>query len=263
MVMKYATIRQLIICGAALLTNFTFATASTVSSSLPKMHTIFSTECNAYFDWQSLGLRYSHEKVKQLGPLTRLMACDKTPAPGTHIVPDTHVHPNYAIHPRTKDAYSPYNKPYSIMHWLQHAKPTADYIVVLDADMIFRKSITTAMLGVEKGRPISAHYGYLVGVFHENYMKVKERVANVDKAQQVGGFTVMHREDLERVAPRWLYWTEEVRRDPHSWANTGDIFNSNGKSGPPWLSEMYGYVFACAEVGLNFKVSNDVMLCMC
>ena len=183
------------------MTNFTFATASTVSSSLPKMHTIFSTECNAYFDWQSLGLRYSHEKVKQLGPLTRLMACDKTPAPGTHIVPDTHVHPNYAIHPRTKDAYSPYNKPYSIMHWLQHAKPTADYIVVLDADMIFRKSITTAMLGVEKGRPISAHYGYLVGVFHENYMKVKERVANVDKAQQVGGFTVMHREDLERVAP--------------------------------------------------------------
>ena len=156
--MKYAVIRQLIICGAALLTK-TLATASTVSSSLPKMHTIFSTECNAYFDWQSLGLRYSHEKVKQLGPLTRLMACDKIPAPGTHIVPDTHVHPNYAIHPRTKDAYSPYNKPYSIMHWLQHAKPTADYIVVLDADMIFRKSITAAMIPKEALTIQSTHNG--------------------------------------------------------------------------------------------------------
>ena len=46
---------------------------------------------------------------------TRLMACDKNPPPGVHIVPDTHVHPNYAVHPRTKDSYSPYNKPYSII----------------------------------------------------------------------------------------------------------------------------------------------------
>ena len=227
---------------------------------LPTLHTVFSTECNPYFDWQSLGLMYSHRKVQQMGGFTRLMACDKNPPPGVHIVPDTHVHPNYAVHPRTKDSYSPYNKPYSIMHWLLHVKPTADYIVVLDADMVFRKAITAAMLGVEKGRPVSAHYGYLIGIFKENFMKVKERVPNVDKAQQVGGFTVMHREDLEQVAPRWLYWTEEVRQDPQSWSNTGDIFNANGKSGPPWISEMYGYVFACAEVGVNFKVSNNVML---
>jgi len=227
---------------------------------VPTLHTVFSTECNSYFDWQSLGLMYSHRKVQQMGGFTRLMACDKNPPPGVHIVPDTHVHPNYAVHPRTKDSYAPYNKPYSIKHWLLNVKPTANYIIVLDADMVFRKAITAAMLGVEKGRPVSAHYGYLIGVFKENLMKVKERVPNVDKAQQVGGFTVMHREDLEQVAPRWLYWTEEVRQDPQSWSNTGDIFNANGKSGPPWISEMYGYVFACAEVGLNFKVSNNVML---
>ena len=229
------------------------------SDSAPTMHTIFSTECNAYFDWQSLGLMHSHRAVGQKGGFTRLMACDEQP-PGVHIVPDTHVHPNYAVHPRTKDRYAPYNKPFSIMHWLEHAKPTADFIIVLDADMIFRTAMTAAMLGVERGRPISAHYGYLVGVFRQNLMKVKARVPNVENAQQVGGFTVMHREDLERVAPRWLYWTEEVRQDPDSWANTGDIFNGNGKNGPPWISEMYGYVFACAEARVDFKVSNDVML---
>ncbi len=230
------------------------------SDSAPTMHTIFSTECNAYFDWQSLGLMHSHRAVGQKGGFTRLMACDEQPPPGVHIVPDTHVHPNYAVHPRTKDRYAPYNKPFSIMHWLEHAKPTADFIIVLDADMIFRTAMTAAMLGVERGRPISAHYGYLVGVFRQNHMKVKARVPNVENAQQVGGFTVMHREDLERVAPRWLYWTEEVRQDPDSWANTGDIFNGNGKNGPPWISEMYGYVFACAEAKVDFKVSNDVML---
>ena len=68
----------------------------------PTLHTIFSTECNIYFDWQSLGLLYSWRKVGQKGKFTRLMACNKSPPPGMDVVPDTHVHPNYAVHPRTK-----------------------------------------------------------------------------------------------------------------------------------------------------------------
>ena len=93
--------------------------------------------------------------------------------------------------------------------------------------------------------------------------QVKERVKNVEKAQQVGGFSVMHIEDLRQVAPLWLKWTEEVRADPESWGNTGDIFNANGKAGPPWIAEMYGYVFACAEVGLDFKARAIPMRCRC
>lgn len=31
---------------------------------------------------------------------------------------------------------------------------------------------------------------------------------------QVGGFFYMHREDLKRVAPLWLQYTEDVREDP-------------------------------------------------
>jgi hypothetical protein len=172
----------------------------------------------------------------------------------TGVEGDTHVHPNWAVHPVSGDRYSPYNKPASIVHWLEHARPTAEYVIILDADMIIRTPMTAELVGVERGRPVSAHYGYLVGIFPENYMKVKERVKNVEKAQQVGGFSVMHIEDLRRVAPLWLKWTEEVRSDPESWGNTGDIFNANGKAGPPWIAEMYGYVFACAEVGLDFKV---------
>jgi hypothetical protein len=30
----------------------------------------------------------------------------------------------------------------------------------------------------------------------------------------VGGYTLMHREDLRRVAPLWLKYTEDVRFDP-------------------------------------------------
>jgi len=226
----------------------------------PTYHTIFSTECNTYFDWQSLGLYYSFKKVKQEGAITRLMACDLSPPPGLDIVPNTHVHPNYAKHPVTGDRYSAYNKPYSIMHWMEHAKPTEDFIIVLDADMAFRRSMDAELLGVALGNPVSAHYGYLIGIFPKNHMGVKARVPNVEGAQQVGGFTVMHRDDLEPLAPRWLYWTEQVRNDPDSWANTGDVYNQNGRAGPPWISEMYGYVFAAAERKLKFSVSDSFML---
>ena len=93
-------------------------------------------------------------------------------------------------------------------------------------------------------------------------MKVKEEVQCQPNCnfQQVGGFMVHYREDIEKAAPLWLHYTERVRQDKDSWGNTGDIFNSNGKSGPPWISEMYGYVFGCAEAGLNHTVSNDFML---
>ena len=97
--------------------------------------------------------------------------------------------------------------------------------------------MTVDLLGVRRGAPVSALYTYLIGTLPENHMGVKARVPNVEKTQQVGGFTVMHREDMRALAPRWLHWTEEVRNDPDSWANTGDIYNDNGKYGPPWISE--------------------------
>lgn len=230
------------------------------SSDGKSVHTVFSTECTAYFDWQSLGLYDSWRRVGQRGKFTRLMACDDARPKGLDIVPDTHVHPNYATHPVSKDRYSAYNKPFSIKHWLEHVDVEADFIIVLDADMIFRAPMTVDLLGVRRGAPVSALYTYLIGTLPENHMGVKARVPNVEKTQQVGGFTVMHREDMRALAPRWLHWTEEVRNDPDSWANTGDIYNDNGKYGPPWISEMYGYVFAAAEVGIEFQVHDDFML---
>jgi peptidyl serine alpha-galactosyltransferase len=51
------------------------------------IHTIFSTECNRYFDWQSLGLVHSARAVGQAGPITRLMACNECASPETPVLP--------------------------------------------------------------------------------------------------------------------------------------------------------------------------------
>ena len=238
------------------------------------VHIVFSTECTTYFDWQTLGLAYSHiQAYDKAGlahpPLTRLMACDKEAWAGEYLCSEwshpshsTHWHPNWGVHPVTGDHYTPYNKPASVKHWLENGNPKARVVVILDADMVIRAPIGISQTGVLPGRPVSALYGYLIGVYPENYMKVKEEVQCQPNCnfQQVGGFMVHYREDIEKAAPLWLHYTERVRQDKDSWGNTGDIFNSNGKSGPPWISEMYGYVFGCAEAGLNHTVSNDFML---
>ena len=139
------------------------------------------------------------------------------------------------------DRYPAYNKPASIIHWLNNYNVTAEIIIVLDADMILRNQFTAELVGATRGHPIAAHYGYLVGIFPENPMTVKAKVDNWRKAQQVGGFVVMHADDLRKVAPLWLSFTEEVRQDSGNWAHTGDIFNGDGARGPPWISEMSGY----------------------
>lgn len=99
---------------------------------------VITTECSAYFSWQTLGrargahshtlkrpcfipadagcwscragMFYSHRKSGQPGPITRIMCCTpeeyaKLPAADLELVP-THVAPSYTRHPRNGDIYS-------------------------------------------------------------------------------------------------------------------------------------------------------------
>ena len=77
---------------------------------------------------------------------------------------------------------------------------------------------------------MSAFFGYMKGVKNELAMKhVPEVVPRNDtlagpkgrRGDMVGGFTLMHREDLRRVAPHWLKYTEDVRFDPDVSAERG------------------------------------------
>ena len=78
---------------------------------------------------------------------------------------------------------------------------------------------------------------------------------------QVGGFAVMRTEDLQRVAPLWLNYSEAVREDPEAWRFSGDIFAK--KSGDkPWIAEMYGYSFGAAAANVWHQVPTAVERCL-
>ncbi|KAK2366351.1 hydroxyproline O-arabinosyltransferase RDN2 [Trifolium repens] len=222
-----------------------------------RVHTLFSVECQNYFDWQTVGLMNSYRKAKQPGPITRLLSCtdeEKKNYKGMHLAPTFEV-PSMSRHPRTGDWYPAINKPAGVVHWLKHSKDAknVDWVLILDADMIIRGPILPWELGAEKGRPVAAYYGYLKGC--DNIL-AKLHTKNPDLCDKVGGLLAFHISDLRRFAPLWLSKTEEVREDKEHWATniTGDIY------GKGWISEMYGYSFGAAEIGLRHKINDNLML---
>lgn len=222
-----------------------------------KVHTLFSVECQNYFDWQTVGLMNSYRKAKQPGPITRLLSCtdeEKKNYKGMHLAPTFQV-PSMSRHPKTGDWYPAINKPAGVVHWLKHSKDAknVDWVLILDADMIIRGPILPWELGAEKGKPVAAYYGYLKGC--DNIL-AKLHTKNPDLCDKVGGLLAFHISDLRRFAPLWLSKTEEVREDKEHWATniTGDIY------GKGWISEMYGYSFGAAEIGLRHKINDNLML---
>ncbi|XP_052196220.1 peptidyl serine alpha-galactosyltransferase [Diospyros lotus] len=222
-----------------------------------RIHTLFSVECQNYFDWQTVGLMHSFKKARQPGPITRLLSCtdeEKKNYRGMDLAPTFEV-PSMSRHPRTGDWYPAINKPAGVVHWLKHSKDSknVDWVVILDADMIIRGPIIPWQLGAEKGRPVAAYYGYLIGC---DNLLAELHTKHPELCDKVGGLLAMHIDDLRALAPMWLSKTEEVREDKAHWTTniTGDIY------GKGWISEMYGYSFGAAEVGLRHKINDYLMI---
>ncbi|KAJ4973013.1 hypothetical protein NE237_006187 [Protea cynaroides] len=191
----------------------------------------------------------------QPGNITRLLSCteeDLKRYTGHDLAP-THYVPSMSRHPLTGDWYPAINKPAVVLHWLNHAKIDAEFVVILDADMIIRGSITPWEFKDARGCPVSTPYDYLIGCHNE---LAKLHIRNPDACDKVGGVIIMHIDDLRKFALLWLHKSEEVRADKAHYGKniTGDIYESG------WISEMYGYSFGAAELNLRRLISSEILI---
>ena len=156
------------------------------------------------------------------------------------------------------------------MAWLEQVDVAEDFVLMMDTDMYLRKPIDPLAMGCTRGTVVSAKYSYLYGItsgFARHFIDeaLHERMAGV------GGFHIFHREDLRQIAPLWLEYTKKVRAfanaHPDQYFNESFHYQSPpGSPGPTplematkhkqarWHGEMYGYVFAAAEVGVTHRV---------
>ena len=135
-----------------------------LASAGPPILTLVPTECGRYFTWQSIGIFYSHRKIGQAGKIVRVACCtDDQQLQFADIlqVVATHVAPSYTYHPKTGDPYSAYNKPLAVIDYMARNKVEEEYILVIDADMIFVQRFVPDSLGVRPGWASSAFFGYM------------------------------------------------------------------------------------------------------
>lgn len=88
-----------------LVTAAAVAAAAKVGEAPWRLHTLFSVECQDYFDWQTVGLVHSFKKAGQPGPITRLLSCteeERRRYKGMGLAPTFEV-PSMSRHPRTGD----------------------------------------------------------------------------------------------------------------------------------------------------------------
>lgn len=228
----------------------------------PAVRILFLTDCSTYSDWQSIALAYSYMYSNHKGPITRVMCCSeedrKAYSKEMLDFVETHIAPSYTVHPRTGDAYLAYNKPEAVIDYLQHVTPEEEWLVVLDSDMIVRKPWQVKDFNLSLGWAVGSNYGYLQGVINDlaerHIPEITKRNDNFAgpsgrRSDQVGGFFFIHRDDMKRLSPLWLKYTEDVRADPEAYHLTGDVYAT--KPGmKPWIAEMYGYSFGAAKANV-------------
>ncbi len=89
---------------------------------------VFSADGSLYQRWQADQLAYSHRKVHQPGPLTRLLSSYEEASPFSgrpfQISP-------YSPHPLSRDDCAAYYKPAGLKAWLQDDPAAEDIVLVI------------------------------------------------------------------------------------------------------------------------------------
>jgi hypothetical protein len=171
------------------------------------IHTVFSVDGSLYQRWQADLLAYSHRKVRQPGPLTRLWSSEGWPPV---FQGQTFKTKPYSPHPVTGDYYPPYNKVMAIRDWLCETPPARDELVLLlDPDCVFLSSLN---IPVKDAHPLAQHVSYLDA--NSNAELVGRHCGKPYAVQAIGMPILIHRDDLRGLALRWLEKTEAIRSDP-------------------------------------------------
>jgi peptidyl serine alpha-galactosyltransferase len=200
-----------------------------------KVHTVFSVDGSLYQRWQADLLAYSHRKANQPGPLTRLLSSDRPP---TRFEGRTFHTRSYSTHPVTGDYYPPYNRIMALRAWLTEAPPAEDVILLVEPDCVFLGSLTGEP--VSRGHPVSHPIGYMDPSPQAELLQ--RNCSRPELVEPAGIPTVLiHRDDLTELIPLWIEKTEDIRNDPTS----RELLDGG------WISDMWGYTTAAAEMGLR------------
>jgi hypothetical protein len=206
------------------------------------IRTIFSSEDTDYLYWQVQLLAYSHQRVGQPGEITCLVAHDGDAPPRLVDGVDMYVTRQASPHPVSGDDYKPYNKPASLLQWLEETPDSDETLLVIDPDCVFLEPIDRE---VESGQPVGEQIFFMSNTAPACVEIIRRHCRrNESLVQPVGVPLLIQRSDLLSICPRWLELTAEMREDKFT------------REEIPWICEMWGYSIAAAEAGITHELGH-------
>jgi len=221
-----------------------------------KYRVIYSAEAGTYMGYQSQTSYYSFltSGMADSATYTRLATARKEDDVITTI-------PSFFAkrHPFSK-RYGPLNKPDVIMKYFKSgAKPTEEVIVIVDPDNWFTGSVEKYANMVKRGLTVGepAFYNGNPGI---NALWKEVCKANCkDTPKHQGIPYVIHRDDLEVVAPLWRMYVLLLKQRFDSEPDFLNKYNGYGIQ-PDWCAEMFGWNYAVTHAGLQQHVEFGMQL---
>jgi len=155
------------------------------------------------------------------------------------------------------DRYGPFNKPDVFSKWMSSPEaPKEDVLVILDPDSFMVRDLSPEVDLVKPGhgRAANAFYGWVAPKVREFYHNFSESIGvkATDRLDMVAVPYLVHRKDMERLAPLWRDYTVKIKHS--KWADE------------PWpldvryTAEMYAFNFAAAQLGIWFDTNENLQV---
>ena len=209
------------------------------------MQVIFSCENTDYMRWQAELLWYTYTKVGMRAQLTALVSRTKEPIRG--FTCSTAEVGNYKNHSQT-GVYTPLNKPGGIAEWVASCGIEEETILIVDPDSVFVGRVPDPG-PLQKGVAHAERHDYM-DINLPMSQTVLRRHCDQNRrveVQPVGIYIAINKTDLEALAPLWLQKSIDIRNDQICCSALPD---------EGWISEMWGYAIAAAELGIRHHITN-------
>lgn len=231
-------------------------------SPLPPLVTVFSAECSAYHDWQTVTLYDSWKRAHIPGLIVRTLACsqeqlrtyDRVDGLGEQLLTHVHDRKEGAAGPKV-ESYPPLNKPWGLMSWLKEGEgrklSSNTVFLIVDPDFSFRPygvlaQITPILAAVGSGlaAAVGQDYTYVAKGFKAMQWALPRKFnasTDVEQLQSIGPPIFIRKDKLSELVRGWYDITLSIVQHPEVHALVHD-----GNQLAPWIAEMCGYSIAAS-----------------
>lgn len=195
--------------------------------------------------WQAEFLQYTYARAGMKDKLTALVSNSSGPLRGftcSAIPVSTYTHCTGS------SPYPPLNKPGAIAEWAKRESQSNELVLIVDPDSAFIGPIREPA-HLPRGEACAQPHDYLSADLPSSRTVLQRHCSGKLHAgvQPVGIYILINRADLAVLAPRWLQKALEIKSD----ATCRQALPDDG-----WISEMWAYAIAAAELGIRHRLVN-------